>query len=487
VSARSLLLALVLGSLLASSALFAPRASRATQDQAAVPAAPAPFDVSRWRAEVERIVAAALECGEAPRMLRELCTLAPHRLAGSPGAERAVEWALAEMQRLGFENVRKEPCLVPRWERGAPELCEIVAPEEARGERLRILALGGSVGTPEGGLEADIVRVTTWDELAAAGERAHGRIVFFDRPMDPRHPDTFQAYGGAVDQRARGASAAARAGGVAALVRSMTLALDDAPHTGALHYEDGVERVPAAALSTLAARRLAELCARGAVRVRLVQSCRTLADVESANVVGELVGRELPDEVLVVGGHLDAWDVGQGAHDDGAGCVQSIEALRLLKQLGLRPRRTLRAVMFMNEENGTRGAQAYFAAHRDDMARHVLALESDRGGSVPRGFTTDANPRALETLRAIGALLRPAGIESVDPGYGGVDIAPMAAAGVVLVGLRPDSQRYFDVHHSENDVLAAVHPRELELGAAAMAALLYVAAELPEALPRNGR
>jgi hypothetical protein len=265
----------------------------------------------------------------------------------------------------------------------------------------------------------------------------------------------------------------------------MSTADDDVPHTGALRYAEGVREVPAAALGTRTADRLAALCAEGPVRLRLGLDCRTLPDVESANVVGELVGRELPDEVVVVAGHLDAWDVGQGAHDDGAGCVQALEALRVVKALGLVPRRTLRCVLYMNEENGMRGAFAYRDRHRAALGKHVLAIESDRGGFAPRGFTTDARGEAFEILRSIGALLEPAAAGAVVPGYGGVDISPLADHGVPLVGFWPDPQRYFDLHHSENDVLAAVHPRELALGAGAIAALAYVAAERAEGWPRN--
>lgn len=444
------------------------------------------LDAQPWRADVEGLLADALARGRSFDLLTGLCTAAPHRLAGSPGAERAVAWALRAMSECGLENVRAEPVMVPRWERGATERLELVSADGSVERELAVLALGGSVGTPVSGITAEVVAVKSFDELRALGEGARGKIVLFDRPLDPALLDTFAAYGGAVDQRSRGAIEAARAGALAALVRSMTHARDDAPHTGAMGYADGVAKVPAAAVSTQAADLLSSRIAGGeSVRVRLTMSCRTLDDVESANVVGEIVGRERPDEIVVVGGHLDAWDVGQGAHDDGAGCVHAIEALRLIKARGLRPRRTLRAVMFMNEENGTRGARAYFEAHAGEMERHMLALESDRGGFTPRGFTTDANADALAILREIAALLEAAGAGDVSPGWGGVDIAPMARAGVPLVGFLPDDERYFDFHHSANDVLAAVHPRELALGAGAIAGLVYVVADLPATLPRN--
>jgi len=459
-------------------ALLATLAPAFPQSTPAPAPAPAPA--------AERILAEALERGQAWELLAELTRIAPHRLAGSPGADRAIEWARGAMLEAGLENVRLEECTVPHWERGEVEELVVLAPPEAEGERLPILALGGSIATEDGGIEAEVVAVESFRELDELGEAARGKLVLFNQPMQRGLVDTFAAYGGAVVQRSQGAVRAARAGALGALVRSMTTRLDDVPHTGALHYEEGVPRVPAAAVSTRGAERLAALLAAGErVRVRLALDCRWLEPARSHNVVGELVGRSLPEEIVVVGAHLDAWDVGQGAHDDGAGCVQALEALRLIRAAGLKPRRTIRAVMFMNEENGLRGGLAYHAAHLEQMDRHVLALESDRGGFSPRGFTSDAGPEAMAVLREVAALLKPIGIADVFPGGGGVDISPMRTSGVPQVGYLPDGQRYFDFHHSERDVLEAVHPRELQLGAAAMAALLYVVADLPETLPRN--
>lgn len=436
------------------------------------------FDPEPHREDVARLVQDALSSGQAPAMLRRLCEAAPSRLAGSPGAEAAVEWARREMIRAGLRNVHLEAVTVPHWERGPVESLVLLGADGAAPVELAACALGGSVGTPNGPIEAEVVEVKDAAELEALGEEARGKFVFFNQPMDAGLEDPFQAYVGAVWQRGRGASEAARRGGVGALVRSMTQRLDDVPHTGAMGYSADVEEVPAVAVSTLAANELSRRLARGErVRVRLELSCRTLGEAPGANVVGELLGRERPEEILVVGGHLDAWDKGVGAHDDGSGCVQALEAARLLLASGLRPRRTIRVVMFANEENGTRGARGYHAAHADEMERHVMALESDRGGFAPRGFTGQFAPESLPRLRAMTALLRGIGAERMDPGYGGVDISPMAADGVPLFGLRPDPQRYFDVHHSANDTLESVHPRELELGAAAMATLLYLVAE----------
>lgn len=434
----------------------------------------------------QRLAARALSEGRTWAKLADLCRSAPQRLSGSAGAARAVDWAARTMRAEGLENVRLEECRVPRWERGAPEKLEIRAPAELAGERVRLLALGGSVGTPPGGLEAELVVVRSFEELAALGERARGRIVLFDRGMDPGVADPFEAYGLAVNQRTRGAIEAARVGALALLIRSVTSASDDEPHTGAMSYDDAVPRIPAAALGVRSAERLARLASvPGGVRLKLELDCRELEDALSHNVVGELVGRETPAEIVLVGAHLDSWDVSEGAHDDGAGCAQALEAVRLLRALELRPRRTLRVVLYMNEENGLRGARAYAETHAAELGRHVLALESDRGGFAPRGFISDANPAARALLAPIVAELAPLGAERLGRGGGGADLIPLQPAGVITMGLVPDPQRYFDLHHSARDVLAEVHPRELELGSAAIAHVLYRVAELEQTLPRN--
>jgi len=291
-------------------------------------------------------------------LLRELTGKAPHRLAGSDGAAKAVELTTNMMTRLGFANVRVETCMVPYWERGALESAEVL---QAKGTiRLSVCALGGSIATPVKGITAEVVEVKSFDELQNLGGGVKGKIVFFNRPIDPSKLNTFEGYSGAVDQRASGAVMASKMGGVAALVRSVTTLPDDAPHTGGMGYQDTVARVPGAALSAVAADRLSGLLKRNPhLRLRLRLSCRTLPDVPSANVVGEITGAEKPKEIIVVGGHLDCWDKGSGAHDDASGCVQAIEVVDLIRKVGLHPKRTIRAVMFMNEENGLRGGQAY--------------------------------------------------------------------------------------------------------------------------------
>lgn len=432
------------------------------------------------RAEVvRRLVTDALARGEAYSKLQDLCREAPHRLAGSPGNANAVAWALRRMEADGLVHVRAEPCAVPHWERGRIARLEVVGAEPNTAPALPILALGGSVATKKGGLRARVVRVQSFDELHALGAAARGKLVFFDRPMDPAELDPFHAYGKAVDQRSQGAIEAARVGGIGAIVRSMTLRLDDLPHTGAMRYEDGVEKVPAAAVSTAGAARLAALLReKPEVELEFELDCATLPDGEGANVIGEIVGRERPDEFVVVGGHLDAWDVGQGAHDDGAGCVEAMEALRLVRASGFVPRRTLRCVLWTNEENGLRGGRAYAKGHAAELDRHVLALESDRGGFAPRGFETNATGTAFEELARIVALLEPYGAGRLVAGGGGADTSPIEAAGKNVAEFLPDPSRYFDVHHCARDTIEAVHPRELEHAAGVIAAFAWCVADL---------
>ncbi|MBL8860722.1 MAG: M20/M25/M40 family metallo-hydrolase [Planctomycetes bacterium] len=448
----------------------------------APPAPPAPTSApaaapDARAAAVARIFDEALREERAWSLLAELVHEAPKRLAGSDGDARAVLWAERTLRAAGLERVRLQPVTVPHWERGDVERCELLG---EGGGPLAIRALGGSVATPAGGLAAGVLRVTSFDELAARSAEARGRFVFFDRPLDRTRADPFEAYGRAVDQRSRGAIEAARHGAVGALVRSMTMARDDAPHTGAMRYDPAVPEVPAAALGVLSAERLAaRLAEEPDARVRLELACRTFPDAQSWNVIGELLGSELPEEIVLVGAHLDSWDVGVGAHDDGAGCVHAIEAARLLLELGLRPRRTVRVVLFANEENGLRGGLAYRDGHLAELPRHVFALESDRGGFTPRGFQTDAGPELFARLVGAARLLEPYGAGMVRPGGGGADIGPLAAHGVPLAQFVPDAARYFDVHHADTDVLAAVHPRELALGAAAIAALVWCVADAP--------
>lgn len=433
--------------------------------------------IKQYRDVLQRMMVNGLESYKAYEMLHELCTTIGPRLSGSPNAEKAVAWAKQKMEHLGFDRVWLEPVMVPRWVRGPVEQAAIVKTSKRERIPLTICALGGSIATPSQGITAEVVEVTSFDELRAMRDRAKGKIIFFNRPMDRSLFSTGQAYGRAVNQRSQGAIEAAKAGGVATLVRSMTTRLDDVPHTGAMHYVDTIPKVPAAAISTLGANLLSDMLKKKPdLKVYLKLTCETLPDVESANVIGEIVGSELPHEVVVVGGHLDSWDKGQGAHDDGAGCVQSIEAVRLIKDLGLKPRRTIRAVLFMNEENGVRGGQAYAEKDRSGEI-HIAAMESDAGGFTPRGFGVTTDSLRFAKIAQWAPLLEPIDAGRITRGGGGVDIDPLRRKGVPVMGLRVDGHRYFDYHHSDLDTIENVNERELELGAIAMAMMAYVLSE----------
>jgi hypothetical protein len=433
-----------------------------------------------YAAAAARILDAEAASGQAFERLRHLTDRIGPRFSGTPGAEAAVRWTRERLADDGLE-ARTEPVLVPRWVRGEAR-ADIVAPIE---RSMVVLALGGSEATPPGDVEAEVVAVESFDELRSLGEEwVRGRIVLFDRAMVPS--STAEAYGAAAVQRTRGAIEAARLGAVAALVRSVGTLAARLPHTGAMRYEDGVPRIPAAAVASEDADLIGRLLASGdAVKVRLRLGCRTLPDVLSANVVADLRGRELPEEIVLIGAHLDSWDVGQGAIDDGAGCAIVMESLRLLRSLGLVPRRTIRGVLFMNEENGLRGARAYAESHAHELGRHVAAIESDLGGARPLGFTALTGAGGEDRLREITALLRGLGADAVTPGgQGGADLTPLRPARVPLLGLRQDAIRYFDWHHTEADTLDKVDPRELAQNAAAMAVVAYVLADMPETLPR---
>jgi hypothetical protein len=400
------------------------------------------------------------------------------RLAGSPGAAAAVELARQIMQDLELEAVHLEPTRVPRWIRGAPAEAHLISPRMGR-RPLSVAAIGGSIATPEAGISASVLEVFTFEQLRTLGEQAVDRIVFFNRAMDPGRLDTFSAYGAAADQRTQGAVEAARVGALAVLVRSLTLRLDDSPHTGMMRYAPDVPPIPAACVSTRGAERLSQaLKIDPETRVSLRFHCRNLEPVLSHNVIGQITGTDRPEEIILLGGHLDCWDLSHGAHDDGAGCAQSIAALQLLKQLGLKPRRTIRAVLFMNEEFGGSGGKDYAASEMRRDEKHVAALESDRGGFLPIYLGIGLEEREfLEFQKEWEPLFKSVGVQEIRRGGGGVDIAPLGSQGTVLCGLIPDSQRYFDVHHSAKDVIETVHPRELELGTVAMALFAYLIAQ----------
>lgn len=431
---------------------------------------PAPYD-----SVARAIVRTALVQNRSIVLLRELCAIGP-RLSGSEPYDKAVKWSRSTMEGLGFDRVWLEPVMVPHWVRGPKEEAVVIPAKRRMLMPVHVAALGGSIATADGGVIGEVLEVRSFDELRSFGEATRGKVIFFNRPMDRAFLNTFPAYGGAVDQRGRGAIEAARAGGLAAIVRSITTRIDTVPHTGAMYYHDSIPKIPSAAISTLDADRLSELLkAEPGTKLRLTLTCQTLPDAPTSNVIGEIRGSEFPNEVIVIGGHLDSWDKGDGAHDDGAGCVQSIEAVRLLKELGLKPKRTIRAVMFANEENGLRGGTAYAAVQRPGE-RHVAAIESDEGGFMPRGFgvSDSAAYRRIKTWESLFAFM---GADRIVSGGGGADISPLMRQGVPGIGLNVETQRYFDHHHSDNDTIEAVNERELALGAAAMAILAYVIAQ----------
>jgi len=429
--------------------------------------------IEPYRAAADSLIRAALRDSAAWHRIAELTDRFGPRFSGTPELEAAIDWILEEMRRDGLENVRGEPVMVPRWVRGE-ESAELISPRRAR---LHMLGLGGSIATPPEGIEADVLVVGSFEELADRAEEARGKIVLYDV--------AFTSYGETVQYRTRGAVEAARVGAVASLIRSVGPYGMQTPHTGSMSYDTAVPRIPAAALSMEDALMLRRMQQRGErVRVRLRMSAETLPDAPSRNVVAELRGRERPDEVVVVGGHIDSWDVGTGAMDDAGGSIAAWEAVRLMKELGLRPRRTVRVVLWTNEENGLRGAIGYRDRHRDELEKHVLAIESDAGVFAPQGFGFGGTDAAYEIVREIGRLLEPIGAGRITRPGGGADIGPLMQLGVPGMGLVVDGERYFWYHHSDADTVDKLDPAEVARCVAALAVMAYVVAELPEPLPR---
>jgi hypothetical protein len=399
------------------------------------------------------------------------------RLSGSINAQRAVEYTKAELEQLGLDKVWLQPVMVPKWVRGTAEIAYVVG-NKGDNTPLNICALGGSIATPPEGLRAGIVEVNGIDDLKNFTKAdIEGKIVFLNRPMEPTFINTFEAYGQCGKERYFGAVEAAKLGAVGVLVRSLNLRIDDLPHTGSMSYRDAKdhEKIPAAAISTKDAEMLSTMLKLNPdMLVYFKQSCRQLPDVQSYNVIGEITGSEFPNEIMIVGGHLDSWDLGDGSHDDGAGVVQSMEVLRLLKKSGIKPKRTVRVVLFMNEENGLRGAKKYAEEAKRKGENHVFALESDAGGFTPRGFSFDTNEANFEQVLTWKKLFEPYLIHQFSRGGSGADVNPLKTETNVVCGLRPDSQRYFDHHHASNDTFDAINKRELELGAATMVSLVYL-------------
>ena len=427
--------------------------------------------------QIDEIYKTALTNGSGYTWLNYLSNQIGGRLSGSLQAQKAVDYTKKVLDSMGLDRVWLQPVKVPKWVRGTPEFAYIES-DPGLTNNVPICALGGSVATPLGGVKAGVVEVQGIEGLKVLGkEKIQGKIVFFNKAMDPTNINTFLSYRGCSDQRYSGAAEAAKYGAVGVIVRSLNLRLDDFPHTGAMSYGDTpiASRIPAAAISTNGAELLsATLKLNPDINFFFRQNCKILPDVESYNVIGEIKGSTYPDEIVVVGGHLDSWDLGDGSHDDGAGCVQSMEVLRLLKATGYRPKRTIRVVLFMNEENGLRGGTTYAEQAAINNEKHIFALESDSGGFTPRGFSFDCNQANFKQVESWKSLFEPYLVHLFVKGGSGADIGPLKNDNIVLAGLRPDSQRYFDHHHSANDTFAHVNKRELELGAASMASLIYL-------------
>lgn len=427
---------------------------------------------------LKQIYKSALTESSSYSWLDDLSNQIGHRLSGSEGAAKAVIYTKQQMEKLGLDNVYLQEVMVPKWVRGEKE--EAYLQVGSKKTSFPICALGMSVATPKNGLNASVIEVKSIDELKAIGEeKIKGKIIFFNRPMNPEHIETFHAYGGCVDQRSSGAREAGKLGAIAVIVRSMNLRLDDFPHTGSTNYGDTPEdkKIPAAAISTNGADQLSKLLQENPnSKLYFKQSCQSFPDVLSYNVIGEIKGSLHPDRVMVVGGHLDSWDLGDGSQDDGAGCVQSMAVLEIFKKIGYKPKNTIRVVLFMNEENGVKGGLKYEEQSKLVGENHIFALESDSGGFTPRGFSVDCDESNFTKILSWESLFEPYLIHVFrkSKGHTGVDIGPLSSDKIVKVGLQPDSQRYFDYHHAANDTFDSVNKRELELGAATMASLMYL-------------
>jgi hypothetical protein len=425
---------------------------------------------------IRKIYDEVLTHGECYQNLAYLCSNIGGRLSGSPQAEKAVNWGKSVMEGLKFDKVELQPVMVPHWIRGDKEKAYIINSSTGVKQETQICALGGSIATPDGGIEAEVIEVKSFEDLEKLGkEKIKGKIVFYNVKMDAKHIHTGEAYGESVKYRYSGASMAAKFGAIGSIVRSMTLALNNSPHTGVMAYDTVVKtKIPSCAISTLGAEELSnELKSNKKIILTIKMSCKTLADEPSYSVVGELKGSKYPNEIIVVGGHLDSWDNGDGAHDDGAGVVQSVAVIEGYKKLGIKPNRTIRAVAFMNEENGTRGAKSYAMLSLKNKNKHIAALESDAGGFTPRAIGVAAGKDTLSYFKKWQPLFEPYDVK-IKQGWGGTDIEPLAEQGAILFGFEPDTQRYFDYHHTQDDTFDKVNKRELELGAATMHSFIYL-------------
>ena len=420
-----------------------------------------------------KIISKSLTDSTAYNRLGYMCDTFGPRLSGSKNLENAINWILKEMNSDGLENVRGEKVAVPTWIRGK-ESATLLSPFK---KELSMLGLGGSIATPRGGLKAEVIVVNDWDELESRSNEVPGKIVLFNAP--------FTSYGETVAYRYSGASAAAKHGAVASLIRSIGPWSMNTPHTGVMAYNDDVQKIPNAALTMEDAMMLSRIHDRGnKIIVKLDMNARMVADRWSHNVLGEIKGSIYPEEVVVVGGHIDSWDVGQGAHDDGGACIASWEVLRLIKELGLKPKRTIRCVMWTNEENGGKGNKGYRDMHLDEMDKHVLAIESDGGVFSPKGFGFSGNDSAREIVEEIHELMKPIGANTISDGGRAADVAPLNDEGVPVMSLKVDGSKYFWYHHTNADTFDKIDFNEFNRCIAAMAIMAYVVADLDEPLPR---
>lgn len=431
--------------------------------------------------QIKEIYSEALNHGKSYDWLNHLSNQIGGRLSGSLNAERAIKWAKEELEALPLDSVWLQTVMVPKWVRGTFEYANI---ESSPGNTINvnICALGGSIATPSVGIRANVIEVKQIDELAKLGkDKIKGKIVFFNRPMQADLVNTFEAYAGAVDQRYNGAEEAAKYGALAVIVRSLNFRLDDYPHTGVMSYGDLPinKRIPAAAISTNDAELLSSMIALNPkLRFFIKQNCKNYPEVKSHNVIAQISGEVSPEKIILVGAHLDSWDLGDGAHDDGAGVVQSMEVIRLMSRKGFRPKNTIRVVLFANEENGLKGAKTYSENVKNSKEEHLLALESDTGGFSPRGFNFDTKEKYLNRILSWKPYFEPYYIHLFEGNGSGADVSLLKGNALVLAGLKTDSQRYFIHHHSEMDTFDQINKRELEMGAATMAALVYLTDQL---------
>jgi carboxypeptidase Q len=423
---------------------------------------------------IRKIADEILSHGKAYENLRVLCKTVGGRIAGSVQMYKAEAWGQKALQNAGADKVWLQECMVPRWNRGGKD--EAYITDHSKKQSLDILALGNSTGTGLKGITATVMSINSFEDLEQRKNEVKGKIVFYNYKFNPLFVKTFVSYADAVKYRGQGASRAAKYGAVAVLVRSMTHATDNHPHTGGLIYNDSFPKIPAAAVGLKDADALMEILAKNRnAQVYIKTNARMLTDTIGHNVIGEIPGSEFPDEIITIGGHLDSWDPAEGAHDDGAGCVQSIDVLNAFKAVGYKPRRTIRIVLFANEENGLRGGTKYAEEAKAKNEKHYFALESDAGGFTPRGFGFTMPTEQLQKIRQWLPLFVPYGVYEFNAGGGGADIGPLSKIfGTPVAGLQPDSQRYFDIHHARSDIFEAVNKRELELGAINMAALIYM-------------